>query len=70
MSKHIVGQPLSIGSPTPNNIVYILDDEYNVIPPGGTGTMWASGHGVSRGYVGMEERTREAYVLDPFANDG
>lgn len=34
------------------------------------GFMWAGGSGVSRGYVGLEEKTMEAYLQDPFTNDG
>lgn len=70
MQKHIVGDGLSIGKPTPNNTVYILDGEGRPVAPGVAGVMWAGGSGVSRGYVGLESKTKEAYVLDPFANDG
>lgn len=32
--------------------------------------MWAGGGGISRGYVGLPEKTAERYKLDPFTNDG
>ena len=70
MHKHVAGQPLSIGRPTPNNIVYILDEDENPVEIGETGTMWAGGQGVSRGYVGLPEKTAERYRPDKFANDG
>ncbi|KAL7800200.1 non-ribosomal peptide synthetase [Trichoderma ceciliae] len=70
MQKHIVGDGLSIGRPTPNNNVYILDDNGNPVPVGEPGTMWAGGYGVSRGYVGLEAKTKESYIPDPFTNDG
>lgn len=70
MQKHIVGDSLSIGCPTPNNNVYILDDNGSPVPVGEPGTMWAGGYGVSRGYVGLEAKTKESYVPDPFTNDG
>ncbi|OAQ95728.1 hypothetical protein LLEC1_02836 [Akanthomyces lecanii] len=70
MSKHVAGQPLNIGKPTPNNNVYILDDQMQPVGPGQTGVMWAGGSGVTRGYVGLEQKTKESYLLDPFANDG
>ncbi|KOS20614.1 Linear gramicidin synthase subunit C [Escovopsis weberi] len=70
MQKHVVGDELSIGRPTPNNNVYILDQEKQPVPVGMPGIMWAGGHGVSRGYVGLEEKTNECYIPDPFANDG
>ncbi|UKZ72079.1 uncharacterized protein TrAtP1_013017 [Trichoderma atroviride] len=70
MQKHIVGDGLSIGRPTPNNNVYILDDNGSPVPVGEPGTMWAGGYGVSRGYVGLEAKTKESYIPDPFTNDG
>ncbi|PNY29399.1 Nonribosomal peptide synthetase 5 [Tolypocladium capitatum] len=70
MSRHVVGEPISIGRPTPNNTVYILDDDGAPVPVGMAGVMWAGGHGISRGYVGLESKTREAFIPDGFANDG
>ncbi|KAF7562593.1 hypothetical protein G7046_g1545 [Stylonectria norvegica] len=72
MHKHVVGKPLSIGRPTPNNRVYILDQDLNPVEIGVSGVMWAAGHGVSRGYVGFESkgRTAQMYKADKFADDG
>jgi non-ribosomal peptide synthetase component F len=70
MSRHLVGQPLSIGTPTPNNTVYILNDALEPVTMGAPGIMWAGGAGITRGYVGLEAKTRECYLLDKFANDG
>jgi non-ribosomal peptide synthetase component F len=70
MHQHVVGQELSIGRPTPNNRVYILNGLGEPVPMGATGVMWAGGRGVSRGYIGLDEKTAERYKPDPFANDG
>lgn len=70
MQRHISGQPLSIGRPTPNNRVYILDENLQQTAVGQSGTMWAGGKGISRGYVGQPELTRSKYLPDKFANDG
>ncbi|KXJ91583.1 AMP-binding enzyme [Microdochium bolleyi] len=70
MHKHSVGATLTIGRPTPNNTVYILDDAGAPVAIGETGIMWAGGHGISRGYIGLPDKTAEKYHLDPFANDG
>jgi non-ribosomal peptide synthetase component F len=70
MHKHTVGEELSIGRPTPNNRVYVLDGEGKLTPMGTVGVMWAGGLGVSRGYVGLEHKTAERYKPDPFAKDG
>ncbi|POR37446.1 Nonribosomal peptide synthetase 5 [Tolypocladium paradoxum] len=70
MSRHVAGEPISIGRPTPNNTVYILNHDNEPVPVGVAGVMWAGGHGVSRGYVGLESKTKEAYIPDQFTNDG
>ncbi|TQV94178.1 NRPS-like enzyme [Cordyceps javanica] len=70
MCKHVAGEPINIGKPTPNNNVYILDEDMQPVGLGQAGIMWAGGSGVSRGYVGLEQKTRESYLPDPFTNDG
>ena len=70
MHRHRRGTPLTIGAPTPNNRVYILDDDLRPVPIGHVGTMWAAGLCVSSGYVNRPELTAERYVHDPFCNDG
>jgi non-ribosomal peptide synthetase component F len=70
MLRHEPGKPLTIGKPTPNNSVYILDDDLQPVSVGQVGTLWAGGRGVTRGYVGMPEMTATKYHHDPFALDG
>lgn len=70
MHNHKVGQPLSIGRPTPNNAVYILDSELEPVSGREIGVMWAGGLGVSKGYIGLAETTSEKYTVDKFADDG
>ncbi|GKT87681.1 AMP-binding enzyme [Colletotrichum tofieldiae] len=50
--------------------VYVLDSDGKSLRVGETGVMWAGGHGISRGYVSLPEKTAERYKPDPFANDG
>ncbi|KAF6794667.1 nonribosomal peptide synthetase 12 [Colletotrichum sojae] len=70
MHLHQPGHTLTIGKPTPNNTVYILDNEGKPVGVGEAGVMWAGGHGISRGYISLPEKTAERYQLDPFSNDG
>ncbi|PHH71748.1 hypothetical protein CDD80_5032 [Ophiocordyceps camponoti-rufipedis] len=70
MSRHVAGTPVSIGRPTPNNTVYILDEAGQPVPLGEAGVMWAGGHGISRGYVGLEEKTNQSYIPDVFLGNG
>ncbi|GJF00261.1 nonribosomal peptide synthetase [Phanerochaete sordida] len=67
---HKVGDTMSIGAPTPNNNVYVLDENLAPVPIGQPGVMWAGGGGITRGYVDLPEKTAERYMRDPFADDG
>jgi amino acid adenylation domain-containing protein len=57
---------LSIGRPTPNNTVYILDEDLNPLPIGEKGEMWAGGDCVTKGYLANDELNAERYRPDPF----
>lgn len=60
------GDLLTIGAPTPNNTVYVLDDALAPLPIGETGEMWAGGDCVTAGYVGNDALTADRYRPDPF----
>ncbi|PBK91593.1 AMP-binding protein [Armillaria gallica] len=70
MHKHIPNTPLSIGKPTANNTVYILDEYLRPVPFGAPGVMWAGGKGVSKGYLGLDELTAKRFLPDPYVSDG
>jgi amino acid adenylation domain-containing protein len=55
-----------IGKPIRNLRIYIVDDDMNLCPVGVKGEIWVSGVGVGRGYLGDEEKTRRAFMEDPF----
>ncbi|HWH86133.1 MAG TPA: amino acid adenylation domain-containing protein [Pseudomonas sp.] len=62
--------PLTIGKPTPNNTVYVLDEAGQLCAPGEQGEMWAGGECVTAGYLGNPELTAERYQPDPFLGNG
>ena len=64
MSPHSVGEALSIGRPTPNNSIYILDDLMKPVPVGDVGVMWAGGAGISGGYLNLPSLTSERFKPD------
>ncbi|MCO7227490.1 amino acid adenylation domain-containing protein [Pleionea sp. CnH1-48] len=71
MQKHQVdAERLTIGKPTPNNTVYILDEEQQPCPIGHVGEMWAGGDCVTRGYLNNDMLNKDRYRHDPFINDG
>ncbi|KUO06068.1 amino acid adenylation domain-containing protein [Streptomyces caeruleatus] len=61
---------LTIGRPTPNNTVYVLDEHRRPVPIGEVGEMWAGGDCVSAGYLGNDELNAERYAPDPFLGGG
>ncbi|MDM0059111.1 amino acid adenylation domain-containing protein [Variovorax fucosicus] len=63
---HAADAVLSIGTPTPNNTVYVLDEEQQPCAIGEIGEMWAGGDCVSAGYIGNPALTAERYRPDPF----
>ena len=60
------GSNLTIGKPTPNNTVYILDEKLQPCSIGEIGEMWAGGLCVSKGYLGNKRLTNDRYRPDPF----
>jgi amino acid adenylation domain-containing protein len=61
---------LTIGRPTPNNTVYVLDEHGRPCAVGETGEMWAGGDCVSAGYLDNPELNAERYRPDPFLGGG
>ncbi|KAJ7680667.1 AMP-binding protein [Mycena polygramma] len=64
--QHCLGSPVSIGKPTPNNSVYVLDHDLSPLPIGSPGVLWAGGLGISAGYINLAHLTREKFRPDPF----
>jgi amino acid adenylation domain-containing protein len=61
---------LTIGKPIGNTQAYILDAHRNWVPRGSTGELWLGGDGVTRGYLGRDDLTRERFVPNPFMGRG
>lgn len=57
---------ISIGKPIPNNNIYIVDQNMNLVPIGVIGEIVVSGVGVGRGYLNDPERTKLSFIIDPF----
>lgn len=61
---------LTIGAPTPNNTVYVLDENRKPCRIGEVGEMWAGGDCVTAGYLDNPSLTAERYAPDPFLGEG
>ena len=69
IKRHRVGQAITIGKPTANNRVYILDHTGNKpCRIGEVGEMWAAGAGVTAGYLGNQTLTANRYRSDLFGD--
>lgn len=66
LHRHVPGTLLTIGKPTPNNTVYVLDEHGRACELGEIGEMWAGGVGVTVGYLNNTALTQERYRPDPF----
>ncbi|MBT2400080.1 amino acid adenylation domain-containing protein [Streptomyces sp. ISL-100] len=60
---------VTVGRSLRNVNTYILDENLDLVPLGSVGEIAFSGVCVGRGYINDEERTREAFVADPFRAD-
>ncbi|NYZ64575.1 amino acid adenylation domain-containing protein [Endozoicomonas sp. SM1973] len=67
---HSESEQLTIGKPTPNNTVYILDKDMKPCAIGEVGEMWAGGDCVTAGYLDNSKLNKERYAPDPFLGNG
>ncbi|WP_435257493.1 MupA/Atu3671 family FMN-dependent luciferase-like monooxygenase [Thioclava sp. FR2] len=57
---------VNIGTPLPNQQMYVLDDAMKPVPIGTAGELWIGGDGVTRGYWNRQELTSDRFKADPF----
>jgi amino acid adenylation domain-containing protein len=57
---------VTVGTSRRNVNTYIVDENLALVPLGSPGEIAFSGVCVGRGYINDEERTRQAFVVDPF----
>ena len=60
---------IPIGKALDNLHLYIVDKEFNRLPPGAAGELWVSGPQISRGYLNRPEKTAEVFIPNPFVNE-
>jgi len=56
-----------IGTPIDNTQVYILNDHMHLVAEGVEGELCIGGKGVTQGYLGKPDLTKEKYVNNPFS---
>ncbi len=55
-----------IGKPIGNTQLYILDDRLEPVADGVAGELYIAGAGVGRGYLKLDEKTRERFIQNPY----
>lgn len=55
-----------IGLPIANHVAHVLDEHLEPVPYGVIGELLVGGEGLTRGYLGAPELTREKVIADPF----
>lgn len=60
---------IAIGRPIANTEIYILDQNYNLVPPGVAGELFIGGQGLANGYLNRPELTAERFLTNPFSED-
>lgn len=58
-----------IGKFNENLLGYVVDEDGNLVEPGGEGELWLSGPQIVRGYFKREDITKEHFGKNPFSNE-
>jgi len=66
MDRAPAGSRVPLGRPVNNVGVYVVDEELALVPLGAPGEIVFSGVCVGRGYVNDPDRTRRAFLTDPY----
>ncbi|KAE8364257.1 hypothetical protein BDV27DRAFT_157987 [Aspergillus caelatus] len=60
--KDTHSEPVSIGRPTGDTVVHILDDALQPVPGGEVGEVFLGGPGVSRGYMNAQAKNTTSFI--------
>ncbi|TXS07420.1 amino acid adenylation domain-containing protein [Streptomyces sp. col6] len=61
---------IPIGTPLTNKAAYILDSGFQPVPPGVTGHLYLTGHGLAHGYLDRPDLTATTFVPNPYGTPG
>ncbi|WP_405900718.1 amino acid adenylation domain-containing protein [Streptomyces sp. NBC_00727] len=61
---------IAIGTPLTNKAAYILDTTLQPVPPGVTGHLYLTGHGLAHGYLNRPDLTATTFIPNPHGTPG
>ncbi|MFF3215470.1 amino acid adenylation domain-containing protein [Streptomyces sp. NPDC002886] len=61
---------VSIGRPLTNKHAYVLDTRLRPTPPGVTGELYLTGHGIAHGYLAQPTTTATSFIPNPYGPPG
>ena len=59
---------IPIGHALDNYKLYVVDENGHELPTGALGELWISGYGVGKGYLNLDQKTKETFINNPFSN--
>lgn len=65
LKKMEKGESITIGRPIRNLNIYVLDENFNPLPPFVKGELYISGTGLAKGYVNNPGLTHERFFMNP-----
>ncbi|MGJ8724653.1 MAG: amino acid adenylation domain-containing protein [Roseibacillus sp.] len=68
-SADLENASVPIGKPISNTEVYLLDKQFNPLPPMSEGELYIGGDGLARGYYQNEALTAERFIDNPFSSE-
>lgn len=60
---------IDIGRPIKNTEIYIVDENFSVLPNGQAGEICIAGKGLAKGYIGRDDLTAEKFIYLPQKSD-
>src|SRR5262249_30183164 len=68
-ARDLVRPRIPVGSPNPNTVISIVDEQMRPLPAGIFGQVYIGGIGIARGYLGEPELTAASFRHNPLAVD-
>jgi amino acid adenylation domain-containing protein len=65
-----MNKAITIGKPLANTVQYIVNERFELVPPGVIGELLIGGAGVALGYLNRPDLTKERFIPNHFLNDG